>query len=166
MKMRKMTTYALLGGMGVVTLSAIMVASAGASSQERAGVSDRSDDRPLLKRASHMKGSPLLELFDLNRAEYIDLLKEDVSLREYAETENINLEEIQSEAESRMVDRLDDALEAGKITGDEYDEKLNAFRENFEVRLDAEDLEDLPEFEKRVERREDRRGRRMESNQS
>lgn len=165
MKMSKITTYSLLGGMGVVTLSAIMVSSAGASQKSIQVDADRSE-RPIMNRFHGPEKSPLLELFGLDREEYIDLLRDDVSLREYADSQNINLEEIRAEAESRIIDHLDDALDRGRLTQDEYDEKVNALSDYFEARFDAEDLEDLPRFEKRMERRQEKRGDRQKSNAS
>lgn len=165
MKMSKITTYSLLGGMGVITLSAIMVSSAGASQKSIQVDADQSD-RPMMQRFHGPEESPLLELFGLDREEYIDLLRDDVSLREYADSQDINLEEIRAEAESRMIDHLDDALDRGRLTQDEYDEKVSTLSEHLEARFDAEDLEDLPGFEKRMERRQERRGDRQGSNES
>jgi hypothetical protein len=156
MKMNKITTYSLLGGMGVITLSAIMVSSAGASQRGPQVDLPVSEKPMMMKRWDVPNESPLLELFGLNQEEYLDLLRDDISLREYAETENLRLDQITAEAQSQMIDRLDKDLEAGKITQDEYDEKVGGFSEHLEARLDAEDLEDLPEHEMRERERQER----------
>lgn len=144
MKIGKITTYSLLGGMGFVTITAIMASSVSASPQIKSDISGAVSEKSIIRKVHHQKAEGLLEIFGLNREEYIELLRDDISLREYAESESIDLEEITSEAESRMIDRLDDALESGKITEEEYDEKLNSLSLHIEAQLDAEDLEDLP----------------------